>query len=352
MRIVKLKKENFLEFMEGISTISELIAPIRNGDKVSFQPVKDFNKIDLNATRTILPPKKFFVPSSFAMFRISNQTYEPDFSHIKNRILFGIHPCDIHGLLVLDRLFMQELQDPYYTKARISTLIIGVSCMPDDYCMAKSMGTHVVEEGFDLFLNDLGSFYLVFIGSSKGDDLIRLKTGLFEETITGEDIQKYVEWQTKRDASYKNGINFIAMPRLMELKYRDAFWDKLDLACLSCGSCSMVCPTCNCYNVVDRKEPGESPVERVRHWDSCTLHDYSLVAGGENFRKSRKNRLKLFYTHKLEAYAGKYGKPGCVGCGRCIVICPVGINVKSVAQALEGNEIKEFWNIANLEVLK
>jgi sulfhydrogenase subunit beta (sulfur reductase) len=350
MRIVKLKKENLNQFLETISSTMELWGPVKKGDKHAFEAVKDLSRLDLNATRTIIPPKKLMVPPSFSMFNITKDGYRPDFSHVKKRILFGIHPCDIHGLLILDKLFMLEFRDPYYMEARKATTIIGLSCRPDEHCLAKSTNTHVVEEGYDLFFNDLDTFYLVFIGSSRGDDLIRTKPEIFEENVTSDDIQKYVKWQAERDASYRSSINFIAMPRLMELKYRDAFWDKLDRACLACGSCSMVCPTCNCYNVTDRQEPGGKPVERVRQWDACTLHDYSLVAGGENFREHRKSRLKLFYTHKLEAYAGKYGKPSCVGCGRCVATCPVGINVKSVAEALEGKEPKEFWNTSAMEV--
>lgn len=350
MRILKLIKENMAPFLKTISAGLELWGPVKKGEKHAFNVIKDFSQIEMNTTRTILPPKKLLVPPSFAMFKMKDNEYEADFSHVKERILFGVHPCDIHGLLVLDRIFMQDYPDPYYIEARKKTIILGLSCWPDEHCMAKSTNTHVAEEGFDLFFNDLDSFFLVFIGSSKGDDLIRLKPELFNEKVENDDIQKYIKWQAERNKAYRSEFDFIAMPRLMELKYNDPFWEKMERACLACGSCSMVCPTCNCYNVVDRKSPGDKPGERIRQWDSCTLHDYSIVAGGENFRDQKRSRLKLFYTHKLEAFSGKYGKPACVGCGRCVDTCPVGINVKTVSEALKGGEVDEFWNTSSMEV--
>jgi sulfhydrogenase subunit beta (sulfur reductase) len=349
MRIVKLKKENLNVFLEAVSAGGELWAPVKKGPKHAFAPIQDLGQIELVTTRTILPPKKLMVPPSFTMFTMRGNEYRETLTHVKRRILFGIHPCDIHGLLTLDKLFMQNFPDPYYIEARKATLILGLSCRPDEHCLAKWTATHVAEEGFDLFFNDLGSVFLVFIGSSKGDDIVRLKPDLFDEKVSDDDIQAYVKWQKERDAAYRPGFDFVTMPRLMELKYKDPFWEKAGKACLACGGCSMVCPTCNCYNVADRKIPGEKPGERVRQWDACTLHDYSLVAGGENFREHKRSRLKLYYTHKLEAYMSKFGKPSCVGCGRCVVTCPVGISVKSIADALEGRPVDAFWNTSSME---
>jgi sulfhydrogenase subunit beta (sulfur reductase) len=142
------------------------------------------------------------------------------------------------------------------------------------------------------------------------------------------------------------------MPDLMELKYRDPLWENLGAACLACGSCTNVCPTCSCYNVIDRPKLEKKSSDIIRCWDACTLESYSEVAGGENFREKRAERLKLWYTHKLQAYISKYGKPSCVGCGRCIVTCPVDINILTVGKALEEEKIDTFWNRLSKEVRK
>jgi sulfhydrogenase subunit beta (sulfur reductase) len=352
MRIIKLKKNNLFPFLEIISEKADLWAPVKKGDKHAFQEISDFSQIEMSTTRTILPPRKIFLPPAFNMFNTSEKGYTEDLSHASKKILFGIHPCDIHGLLTLDSFHKQAFLDPYYLKARENTLIIGLSCWPDEYCFAKSTNTHIIEEGYDLFLTNLEHFFIVWIGSSQGDDLIRLKPELFDEDLTDKDIQTYLNWQMERDKAYKWDLNFTAMPDLFELKYNDPLWEKLGDACLACGSCSNVCPTCNCYNIMDKQFLGGKDGKLLRHWDACTLEEYSEVAGGENFREKRSDRLKLWYTHKLQAYISKYGKPSCVGCGRCIVTCPVGINVRTVGKALLGEEEDTFWSRLHKEVTK
>jgi len=352
MRIVKLKKESLFPFLEAISEDSDLWAPVKKGDKHVFKLIDDTSQIDMDHTRTILPPRKIMLPPQFNMFTATPSTYQSDFSHISKKIIFGLHPCDIHGFLIMDQFYQNIFDDPYYTRARDNTLLLGHSCWPDEHCLCKSTNTHVVEDGYDLFFSDLEDFYLVWIGSNRGDDLIRKKPEFFDENIQDSDIQSFVDWRGRRDAAFEDQINFSAMPDLMELKYNDPIWEKLGDACLACGSCSNVCPTCNCYNVLDKPHLEKNASDINRCWDACTLETYSEVAGGENFREKKSDRLKLFYTHKLQAYISKYGKPACVGCGRCAATCPVGINVKSVAKALDGEDVDVFWNRLSKEVRK
>jgi sulfhydrogenase subunit beta (sulfur reductase) len=352
MRILKLKSQNLYPFLAALANGAELWAPVKKQNKTAFLPLaaEEITTIDLEATRTLLPPKKLFLPPSFHMFQVTAEGYKEDLSWVKERLLFGIHPCDIHGLLTLDRIFTQNFPDSYYLQARQKTIILGLSCWPDEYCLCQSTYTDIIEEGYDLFFTKLEDEYLVWIGSSRGDDLVRMKPGFFEENLNEADIQKYIEWREKRAQAFQRRINYVFMPDLMELKYRDSLWEKAAAACLACGSCSMVCPTCNCYNVRDEILLAGKPGRRVREWDSCTLPEYSQVAGGENFREKKSARLKLWYTHKLQAFGSKYGKPSCVGCGRCLVTCPVGINVYSIASALEGKSTDAFWSRLHSEV--
>ncbi len=342
MKVIKLNKKNFQQFVDVCSKDWEIWGPVKKGNKHVFNKKVDSVEFDFSYTRTIIPPKMFFVPPRFNMFRFDKSGYHEELNVIP-RIIFGVHPCDIHGILILDKLFSLNYRDPYYMERRENTLIIGHSCVPDEMCFCLSTKTHIVEEGFDLFLTDLGDYYLVWIGSSKGDDLIKIKADIFDEKISMEDIEKYIKWRDWHSKQFSLFIDFTALPDIMELKYNDPIWDKIAESCLSCGSCSMVCPTCNCYNVHDYPDFAKGEGVRVRFWDSCMFKEYSLVAGGHNFREKRADRLKLWYTHKLQAYIGQYGKPSCVGCGRCIETCPVEINVKTVANSLRGEDIECFW---------
>ncbi len=350
MKVIKIEKERLIPFLQIISVDCELYAPVKRDNEVIYDLIEDFSKIEMKTTRTVIPPKKVIIPQRFEMFVMKDNEYEEVFQHARKKILFGIHPCDIHGLLILDKLFSQDYPDPYYIRARENTIIIGLSCWPDEYCFARSTNTHIIREGFDLFFSDIGHSYLVWVGSSKGDDLIKLKPEFFNNKPTEKDIQDFTYLQIERDTSYKIKLNFIGMPDLMELNYYESFWEKMGKACLGCGSCSMVCPTCNCYNVIDEEIIGEDRKKRIRYWDSCMLIEYSMVAGGENFRKNRADRLRLWYTHKMQAFISKYGKPSCVGCGRCLVTCPVDINVLTVAKSLQGIEVYAFWNRLPKEV--
>jgi sulfhydrogenase subunit beta (sulfur reductase) len=356
MKVAKILKDKVPDFTQLVSSKWELWGPVRTkGNHLSkpedtqkththvYRRVTKFSELDLAATRTIIPPKLFFHPPHFNMFKFSLDGYSEELDNIPSRVIFGLHPCDIHGLLILDKLFSREFPDPYWLMRREKSVIIGHSCVPDDKCFCLSTGTHVVEEGYDLFFTDLGDSYLVWIGSSKGDDLYRMAPHLFEENVDIKDIEKFIEWQKWRESQFTLDIDFTALPDIMELKYNDPLWEEMALSCLSCGSCSMVCPTCNCYNVSDCFYMHNDEGERTRYWDSCMLKEYSLVAGGHDFREKRSDRLKLWYTHKLQAFISAFGKFSCVGCGRCIETCPVDINVKTVATSIRGDKVDAFW---------
>ena len=338
MRILKLKKKDLKKFLESTSSFGEFWTPVQKGERYAFSKAA-VEDVDPDAGRTILPLKKFMVPQQLTMFKYDRKGYQEQLENIQNRVVFGAHSCDIAGLSILDKLFTQNYPDPYYIERRKRTAIIGLSCMPDKYCFCNETGTDSVDEGFDLFLSEVGSdFYLVWVGSSLGDDLTRKAEEVFDENVSSEDIQKFASWKKKREGTFKLDINLAAMPSIYELNLTNKVWDKIGDRCLACGSCSMVCPTCNCYNVTDTVALTEIKGSRDRAWDSCTLCEYSLVAGGHNFRATRADRLKLWYTHKLEAFVGAYGKPSCVGCGRCLISCPVDINVYTVSKTLRDEE--------------
>ncbi|MFW9913329.1 MAG: 4Fe-4S dicluster domain-containing protein [Candidatus Thorarchaeota archaeon] len=324
----------------SLKKFGKLYGPKHQRGVLTYAPIERFDELVLNGENTMIPLKKLFHPKRFNMFHFDDDGFKPDYSIIERRVILGVHPCEIHGIRRLDEVFLENSPDPYYEGLRKSTAIIGFSCLPSENALCKSTGTDIVEEGFDLFFVDLDDFFLVWIGSSLGHDMILEREDFFDDKVTHDDIQRYIDWRENRDTMFKHSFNFPAMPDIIELSYNSEVWEYFAEKCLSCGQCTMVCPTCNCYNVSDVLDiSSDTTGRRERIWDSCMFVDYSLVAGGHNFRGSRADRLKLWYTHKLKAFASEYGKPSCVGCGRCVDTCPVDINVLTVSEALTKCEV-------------
>jgi sulfhydrogenase subunit beta (sulfur reductase) len=331
-----MKKEAIKEFIESSKQFGELWGAKQKGSVYIYDKIDDLSQLTLTPKRTFLPIKKLIMPSNFTMLRFDKEQYFSEEEDVHKKVVFGVPPCDIHGLLILDDIFKTHYPDPYYIKRREQTIVIGSSfCEPGEGCFCKSMGTDVAEDGFDLFFSDLQDFYLVWVGSSVGDDMIRTVPHLFDSNITRGQLAKFVECKKERDSKFTRSIDMSVVPDIMELSYDNSMWNELGEKCLECGACTIVCPTCNCFNVVDESSFSGEQGERKKHWDCCIFSEFSLVADGYNFRATRADRLKLWYTHKLKSF-GYSGKPSCVGCGRCVNTCPVDINVLSVTKELLG----------------
>ncbi len=336
MKIVKLPKENLAEFIGHLNSFGQIHAPVKRGEKsFVFAPVKELTEIELNCNRTILPLKKYFFKPVDTMFNFCAQKgYEvPVEEQDKKYIIFGVHPCDIHGLKILDLVFSGKYVDSYYFARRRRALIIGLDCTPDELCFCRSTGTDFVDSGFDLFLSDIDDSYLVRVGTSIGDDIVTAADSLFCQ-VEKEDREKYKTKSIQRRESFQTEIQLQDFPEIMDLEYQSHLWQEVGEECLSCGTCSMVCPTCYCYAVFDELNLDASSGQRKRRWDSCLFKDYALVAGGHNFRAERSSRVKNRFFHKQRGFVTQYGRPSCVGCGRCKAYCPAGIDIVEIVNKL------------------
>jgi len=336
MKIIKLPKENLAEFIGHLSSFGRIHAPVKRGEKsFVFAPVTGLAEIELDYNRTILPLKKYFFKPVDAMFNFyAEKGYElPAEESDEKYIIFGVHPCDIHSLKILDMVFSGKYVDSYYFARRNRAIIIGLDCIPDEFCFCRSTGTDFVDSGFDLFLSDIDDSYLVRVGTSIGDDIVATADSLFRE-IEKEDREKYKTKSIQRKNSFHTEIQLQDFPEIMDLEYHSNLWQEVGQECLSCGTCSMVCPTCYCYAVFDELNLDASSGQRKRRWDSCLFKDYALVAGGHNFRSERSSRIKNRFFHKQRGFVSQYGRPSCVGCGRCKAYCPAGIDIVEIVNKL------------------
>jgi len=337
MRTAILPRESLAAFADVLRGFGELHAPVARDGAVVFAPPERWSDVRLDYVRTALPPKKYFLPPRETMFRyVSGQGFVACSEGLERRlVLFGVHACDVFGLNILDQVFAGAFPDPYYRTRRQHILVVGLDCTPDEHCFCRSMRADSVDSGFDLFLHDLGDRFLVRIGSARGDDVATAAQALLHATAP-DDVRAYKERSAAKEAAFALSVELRDLPEIFDLEYESALWDELGERCLACGSCSAVCPTCYCFDVVDEPALPSGDARRERCWDSCLFSTHALVAGGENFRGSRADRIKFRFYHKQRGFVAEYGRPSCVGCGRCTIACPAGIDIVGVLNRLRG----------------
>jgi len=335
LRIVKLPKERFSELFEALKSWGEVHAPVKVGRFYSFKRVESLGEFTLSYTRTMIPPKKYFVKPFEDILKVHvEKGYEPIVEESKRIVLLGVHACDINALRILDGVYMDEIPDHYYASRRSNSMIVGVSCEPDEYCFCKSVGADYAWTGFDLFLHDIGDSYLIRVGGSKGESIVAELTGVVEEP-TSIDYVKLRDYELKRSRMFRRSLNASYLPEVVDSLYGSELWAKYSDKCLGCGSCNLVCPTCRCYDVTESLDLNMVEGVRSRRWDSCFLRSHALVAGGLNFRPTRLDRFKHRYNCK-SSIDQRTGMLFCVGCGRCTVFCPAGIDHLEVLNSIWG----------------
>ena len=237
----------------------------------------------------------------------------------------GIRPCDLRGVGVMDRtMLMPGFEDPVYSTLRDDSIFIVVNCTrAGENCFCTSMGTGpAAESGYDVAITELPERLLFSIpernmGLFQG---IELKTATGEELREGEEMVQRAREQMGRTISEKEPA------RRMYAALDSRVWERVAERCLACGNCTMVCPTCFCNTTTDRTDLKDGSVSRVRVWESCLSKDFVYSAGG-NPRQQRTARYRQFVMHKFAYWPDEFGAYGCVGCGRCITWCPVGIDI-------------------------
>jgi formate hydrogenlyase subunit 6/NADH:ubiquinone oxidoreductase subunit I len=250
---------------------------------------------------------------------------------------FGVRACEIHAIAIQDKVFVEgPYVDTDYQRRRRDNFIVAVNCgEAGGTCFCVSMNTGPkVDAGFDLALTELlddnGHRFLIETGSAAGAGLL---PQLPHDPASPEDLAAAAAVVARTASSMGRKLDTDGLKQLLQSNPTHPRWDDVASRCLSCANCTMVCPTCFCTTVEDHTDLTGQTAERVRRWDSCFTADYSYIHGG-SVRPETKSRYRQWITHKLASWIDQFGTSGCVGCGRCMTWCPVGIDITVEAAAI------------------
>lgn len=247
---------------------------------------------------------------------------------------FGVRPCELHAITIQDRVFIEgPFADPWYKAVREKAFIVVAHCTrPGGTCFCASMKTGPkATKGFDLALTELspGSF-LLEAGSERGSGMLARIPG---KPADPEDLREAERLLSAASTSMGRALETDGLQKLLYDNLAHPRWDIVGRKCLACANCTLVCPTCFCSTVTDGSDLTNTDAHRNRSWDSCFTSDFSHIHGG-SVRPSTKSRYRQWMTHKLASWVDQFGSFGCVGCGRCITWCPVGIDITEEARLI------------------
>jgi sulfhydrogenase subunit beta (sulfur reductase) len=287
--------------------------------------------------------KKFFFPPVVRLWDARRSDGGPGFEieekplDVPKYALIGVRPCDLRAIAIQDRIMSGgEYSDPIYMARRKMAFVVAVNCTrPCGTCFCHSMGSGPrAFSGFDLAFTEViepgRHFFVAEVGSVQGREVL---SNIPHSDATADEIRAGEERVMAAADSMGRWINTNDIGELLKNSYEHSRWEKISRRCLSCGNCTLVCPTCFCTVFEDYTDLSGDHAHRLRCWDSCFTKDFSYIHGG-SVRVSTKARYRQWMIHKLATWLDQFGTSGCVGCGRCITWCPMGIDISEEARII------------------
>lgn len=334
----KLSLNSLNQWLEGIAGERRVIAPIEAADQVNYGVWTPDSKIRLDALRTVKSAKDAFFPQVENMmnFRaegknLSVQMIDPK---AEDFVILGVKACDARSFDILDKVFLSDPYDPFYAARREHATVVTLACgKPDENCFCVNFGIDPADPRGDATMWIVDDTLYLRANTEKGEALVKDLEDADDAAVKAQQAKTRAVAE-KLPLAHLNLKGFDG-DHLME-KFNDPHWAELSRACLGCGTCTFVCPTCQCYDIRDF-DTGHG-VQRYRCWDSCMYSDFTLMAHGTN-RPTQVERFRQRFMHKLIYFpSNNEGMYSCVGCGRCLAKCPQNLNIVKVIKALGGDE--------------
>ena len=340
--MLKISLDKIQLLFAEIAKNAKLYLPIDNSDGTSTYGEWSEGTAWSDSLNTVKSPKDFFFPQTEDLMRFKTEGKNIEVVDIRREeepfVVFGVRACDVKSFDILDRVFLTEPRDSFYAMKREKGIIISTACTrPAETCFCTTFGINAAEPMGDVTTWKTSDALYLQANTEKGNALLDSLSSLLEDcsdddvNAQKDAISKVMDKLPLKDLS----TDAFGGGKTMEL-FNDPAWDELSSSCLGCGTCTFVCPTCQCYDIKDFNTG--NGVIRYRCWDSCMYSEFTKMAHGNN-RLTQKERFRQRFMHKLVYYPeNNEGLFSCVGCGRCLAKCPISMNIVKVMKKIGGNK--------------
>ena len=333
----RIQKSDLNALYAAIAQSKDLFLPVKTAGKTNFAAWTEGAQVDIDTLKTVKSPKDAFFPQSENLYSCENRegklSITPEALCEKPFVVFGIRGCDVRGIAVLDKVFLSAPVDSYYAARRENSILVSLAChRPETSCFCGTFGIDCAAPEGDVVTWLAGQYLYWQPITEKGAALTESVSSLLE-ACGDEEVE--AEKAAIRAICDKLPLKDLDLSKwgaaAADKNFDSPIWNELYSPCLACGTCTFVCPTCQCYDIKDY-DTGNG-VRRFRCWDSCMYSDFTMMAHGNN-RNSQMQRFRQRFMHKLAYFpTNNDGMFSCVGCGRCVDKCPSHLNIVKVIKA-------------------